>query len=124
MNDNDRIIIDSDMSFAQAVEGTTAPLEIIDMVNDFGPLALYVTFCLAQVISMVRTTRNIKIKKAKMTYCMLTPFRIIPHHAFLIYSDILLVFHIPVMTIYFYERRGLPSLHPETAICKVASSTR
>ncbi len=32
MNDNDRIIIDSDMSFAQAVEGTTAPLEIIDML--------------------------------------------------------------------------------------------
>ena len=30
MNDHDQVIIDSDMSFAQAIEGSTAPLEIID----------------------------------------------------------------------------------------------
>jgi len=55
---------------------------------------LYVTFCRAPAISMVRTTRNIKIKKEKMTYCMLTPFRIIPRLSLSTSSENLLAVHV------------------------------
>jgi len=63
-------------------------------LNDFGPLALYVTLCRAQDTSMVRTTRKIKIKKEKITYCILIPFWIIPHLSLLTSSEILLAVHV------------------------------
>ena len=73
---------------------------IVFGLNDFGPLALYaIFFCLAQDISMARTTRNIKIKKEKITYCMLTPFRIIPHLSLLTSSEIPLDVHVQGVTV-------------------------
>ena len=77
-------------------------------LNDFGPLALYVTLCRAQDTSMVRTTRKIKIKKEKITYCILIPFRIIPYLALLTSFEILLAVHVQGVTIYFSRRHGLP----------------
>ena len=57
---------------------------------------------------MVRTIRKIKIKKEKITYCILIPFRIIPHLSLLTASEILLAVHVQGVTICFSRRRVLP----------------